>query len=147
MHHDRVVFHLLLCLSMADLGFCHVVWEYPTPRYAQHDRLKEHPCGSGGQLNDWNAATTTLQPGKQLLKFRETILHTGAPARIALTVGTDDHYSQYVLLDHIPHNEGAEMVDGAVMHAVEVEIPPVNCSVNKLWAAADSGDDGQVRTR
>eukprot|EP00961_Rhodomonas_salina_P184382 2489787-Rhodomonas_salina.2 len=124
----QIACNVVLLLSVFHTAVSHVVWKHPAPRYDRDDRSKAHPCGTGGQLNDWDAAVTTLSPGKQLLEFRETIVHNGAPSRIALTIENDSRYSDFVLMDHIPHNNGAPRVNGAVLHAVEVEIPPIDCS-------------------
>jgi hypothetical protein len=84
----------------------HAIWSSPAPRYAGTDKLMAWPCGVG-QTNNWNPETpvTKIHPGKQRLVFTETIDHPGAPFRIALSYETDDHYSNFVLLDHIPHND------------------------------------------
>lgn len=56
---------------------------------------------------------------------RETIVHAGAPYRLALTTGgSDNSYDNYVLLDHIPHCDGC----GAGLYSVEVVIPNWRCT-------------------
>ena len=49
----------------------------------------------------WNP----LSNHEELFQFRETINHNGAPYRVAFTFGNDTLYEEYVLYDHIPHND------------------------------------------
>jgi len=102
----------------------------PVPRFGEPTRLKEFPCGNG-QRNDWGATYTPLKPGIQDITWRETINHNGAPYRIALTVENDDHYDEFVLIDHIPHNDQGvtnENNPPGKYHRIKVNIPDVNCS-------------------
>lgn len=69
---------------------------------------------------------TTLAPGKQILKFEETISHTGAPFRIALSIGDDSNYDKFILVDHIPHNDATES-NPVKVYQYEVTIPDINC--------------------
>ena len=62
---------------------------------ARPDPCGPHPFESGPK--------TALHPGVNILRFEETITHTGAPFRIALAINTDASYDTYVLDDHIPH--------------------------------------------
>lgn len=50
-----------------------------------------YPCG-GIEFFGNGQSITTLQPGKQTLQFEETISHTGAPFRIALSIDSDSNY-------------------------------------------------------
>ena len=100
---------IVMCSLLVSLVQSHAIWSFPTPRYAGTDKLKAWPCGVG-LTNDWKPETpvTDIQPGKQRLRFTETINHQGAPFRVALSFNTDSEYSMHVLLDHIPHNDAIE---------------------------------------
>lgn len=41
-----------------------------------------------------------------------------------MSIGSDDNFDQQILIDHVPHNDNAETTD---MHAIEVEIPDIDC--------------------
>jgi len=100
---------------------------------SQHEEQgKPIRCGqvtpTGPQYNNFNAGGfTTLNVGANTLIFRETIVHRGAPFRIALSFGTDDGFNQYVLLDHIPHNP---LSYSQARYIVNVTVPDVNCRGN-----------------
>eukprot|EP00343_Euplotes_focardii_P010149 CAMPEP_0205826304 /NCGR_PEP_ID=MMETSP0206-20130828/28253_1 /ASSEMBLY_ACC=CAM_ASM_000279 /TAXON_ID=36767 /ORGANISM="Euplotes focardii, Strain TN1" /LENGTH=88 /DNA_ID=CAMNT_0053126117 /DNA_START=27 /DNA_END=290 /DNA_ORIENTATION=+ len=85
---------LLVALATLATSGAHVMWLWPEPRVdSDFGFQKQSPCGEG--LTDkWGADTpwTTMQPGRNTLKFRETIEHLGSPYRIAISVGTDANY-------------------------------------------------------
>jgi len=98
---------------------------FNSPRTSESG-LKTYPCGGISFFADGHPVTT-LNPGKQTLQFEETISHTGAPFRIALSIDSDDLFDQFVLVDHIPHNDAAES-NAVKIYQYEVTIPDVNCT-------------------
>jgi len=112
----------------------HALWMSPIPRFGEPTRLKQWPCGSG-QRDDWNATYTSIPPGPVDITFRETINHKGAPYRIALTIQNDSHYDEFVLYDHIPHNEqgstGEHDDPEGKWHRVTVRLPDIDCSMTR----------------
>lgn len=45
--------------------------------------------------------------------WKELVEHKGAPFRVALTYESDVHYDEFVLLDHIPHNDEGGILEGS----------------------------------
>lgn len=127
---ERDMYFVVALSFFLALGNAHALFMHPTPRHDGDDRLKQPPCGVG-LTDDWTAVYTDLTPGPMWVTFRETINHMGAPYRIALTVGSDSNYDNYVLLDHIPHNNKGNVTENnprGKWHKVQVTIPDVNCS-------------------
>lgn len=126
------VFALALVAGLVCHVAAHAVLIHPPPRLDSDLSLKEYPCGQNGQYNNpGTGAPTVLAPGTNYFTFRETVNHNGAPYRIAISFNDDDGYDQYVLLDHIGHND-----DGATneqtnprgkYHIVAVDVPDVAC--------------------
>ncbi|KAG2374762.1 hypothetical protein C9374_010506 [Naegleria lovaniensis] len=117
---------LICCLLRLSSQFVegHARWTYPSPRTSDAG-LKTYPCG-GIQFHGQGQPVTTLSPGKQILKFEETISHRGAPFRIALSINDDSSYDKYILIDHIPHNDATES-NPVKVYQYEVIIPDINC--------------------
>jgi len=116
-----------LVLALVD---AHAVLLSPAPRDVGTDRLQGSPCGQGLE-GDWRATSTTVAPGPLAVTFRETINHPGAPYRIALSVESDGRYDDFVLLDHVPHNDDGTVTDNGgrgKYHRVVVNIPDINCA-------------------
>ena len=104
----------------------HARWSFPPQRSQDNGSLTDWPCGLG--LTDAfgnGVPSTTISPGEMSVLFAETKLHPGAPYRIAFSHGGDGRYHDYVLFDHIPHNEEGEIPKE---HQVEILIPDVSCT-------------------
>jgi hypothetical protein len=82
---------------------CHVRWVSPKPR-SDNSGIKKYPCGNDAFWGN-GQPITTLKPGVNIVHYEETINHIGAPFRFALSVGNDNNYDKYILLDHLPHND------------------------------------------
>mmetsp|Transcript_8622 Transcript_8622/g.9799 ORF Transcript_8622/g.9799 Transcript_8622/m.9799 type:complete len:322 (+) Transcript_8622:27-992(+) len=125
---------LFVALATLVCAEAHVMWMWPEPREdSRFGFQKEYPCGEG--LRDkWDRQFTTMRPGRQTVKFRETVNHEGSPYRISISVGSDDHYDEHVLLDFIPHNANGSMFDHpdtprqGKWHDVDIVIPDIDCS-------------------
>ncbi|EFC38007.1 predicted protein [Naegleria gruberi] len=122
---QQLVF-LFLCIGMFMISSVsgHARWKYPTPRTSDSG-LKSYPCG-GVEFFGNGQPVTILQPGKQILQFEETISHTGAPFRIALSINSDSNYEKYILIDHIPHNDQSDSSSLKVYQYL-VDIPNIKC--------------------
>ena len=71
------------------------------------------------------APWTEVAPGPLTVTWRETISHSGAPVRFALSVGGDCEFESLVLLDHVPHND----VDPTpITYRHTINIPDVDCT-------------------
>lgn len=105
----------------------HCVISNPAARHDDDDQLKQYPCGVGLTAVYDGVPTTTLQVGRTEIRWRETISHTGAPYRLAMSFNDDSHYEDYVLLDQIPHNSQGSTSNGGKLHKVYVDIPDVKC--------------------
>ena len=124
---SSLLFSSLLFLSFfISLVSSHARWTFPPQRSDDNGGLKEWPCGEG--LTDAfgdGVPLTTISPGEMSVLFAETINHGGSPYRIALSHGGDGRYHDYVLFDHIPHNEEGTTPKE---HQVEILIPDVSCT-------------------
>lgn len=99
---------------------------YPQPR-SQETGIKSYPCGPDPFWGN-GQATTTLSPGEVTIRWEETISHRGAPFRMALSWGDDNKYDDYILLDHIPHNDaGSASYSSPKKYAYRIMIPDVQC--------------------
>lgn len=114
-------------LLSSTVASAHVVSKHPAPRLDSSNYLKQYPCGSGTQYNDFATGLTELSPGPNVFTFKETINHVGAPYRIAISAINDDQYDTHVLLDHIPHNDAGSTGGGGKLHAVQIEVPDIDC--------------------
>ena len=143
---------LFLLLSVVPIG-AHSRWKCPAPRNPETG-IKTGPCGpetNNFSLAEGSDSIIELQPGPLRVYFEESIYHTGAPFRIALSGdGTDDEVC--VLLDHIPHNDNLSsfpnIFDPATYtpYSVTINIPNVQCercSLHLVNPMTDKiGDDG-----
>ena len=109
----------------------HSRWSCPEPR-SSSTSIKDGPCGD--ETSTFLASSediVEIKPGPLRVVFEESIYHTGAPFRIALSGdGTDSEAC--TLLDHIPHNDFAERPNFRdestyTQYAVTIDIPDVNC--------------------
>ena len=83
-----------------------------------------------------------MSPGWQVVRFKETINHEGAPFRIALTIGgSDSRYSDFVLLDHIPHNDASSTTPKEYLVAVQIpDIACDHCALQLIQVMTDKFD-------
>eukprot|EP01118_Nematostelium_gracile_P001782 TRINITY_DN1184_c0_g1_i1.p1 TRINITY_DN1184_c0_g1~~TRINITY_DN1184_c0_g1_i1.p1 ORF type:complete len:304 (-),score=56.73 TRINITY_DN1184_c0_g1_i1:76-936(-) len=97
----------------------HTIWKYPLPRSSTSG--KEYPCPDPfWQTGDPH---TTLKPGIVTLEWEEYINHKGAPYRVALSYGDDNKFDDWILLDHVPHQDSS----GKNTYSFQIEIPNINC--------------------
>jgi hypothetical protein len=78
---------------------------------------------------------TTLQANSQVeIHFEETISHSGAPFRIALSYDDDTHFDELILQDHIPHNDlsGTWTDTNTKKYSYKITIPDVTCDTCTL---------------
>ena len=138
-------------------AMAHSRWKCPAPRNTDTG-IKTGPCGSDTNnfsTADGNTSVLELQPGPLRVYFEESIYHTGAPFRIALSGdGTDDEVC--ILLDHIPHNDDLSslpnLFDASTYtpYSITINIPDVQCDqcslhlVNPMTdkIGADGAPDG-----
>jgi len=126
---DREMFRIACLLFFVSLTYGHIRFGWPTARNQNTGIKGPYPCGPDAF---WGAgqATTTLNPGKVVVTLQETINHHGAPFRIALSPNDDTHYDQYILLDHVPHNDawGPNYgMDNPKGYTLEINIPDIDC--------------------
>jgi len=105
----------------------HARFGYPQARSSDTGIKGPYPCGNFAFWGD-GQPTSVLQPGKLNVSIGETVNHIGAPFRIALSIGSDDYYDRFVLLDHIPHNDaGSPSFEDPKPYMMEIEIPDIHC--------------------
>ena len=114
-----------MLLSLASSS--HSRFACPTAR-SSDTGIKNGPCGA--QLNQFSGEVTAIAPGPLTIHIEESVAHTGAPWRIALSLdGSDD--DACTLLDHIPHDDTSSPNYGieSTYHSLylTVEIPDVAC--------------------
>jgi uncharacterized integral membrane protein len=113
---------------------CHIAWQSPVPRNSDSGIKGPYPCGNEApKYGDTNNGytTTTYSPGGNIIYWHETINHHGAPFRIALSMSNNDNdYDQYILLDHLPHNDkdGGGSFASPKVYAYNLTLPDVACS-------------------
>eukprot|EP01122_Echinamoeba_exundans_P004337 TRINITY_DN14362_c0_g1_i1.p1 TRINITY_DN14362_c0_g1~~TRINITY_DN14362_c0_g1_i1.p1 ORF type:complete len:270 (+),score=25.08 TRINITY_DN14362_c0_g1_i1:3-812(+) len=112
---------LALCLLQLYLPAAHGHARLVCPRpRSDSASLKSGPCGD----QPTSGPLTTFRPGNNTIVFEETISHAGAPFRFALAFG--DEVYDYVLLDHVPHNDAS--VDTSLKpYRLNIEIPDIDC--------------------
>jgi hypothetical protein len=112
----------------------HSRWVCPKPR-SSDTGIKGGPCGAFDTDKMANVSTIVIKPGQLVVQWEESITHTGAPFRIALSSDgrdTDSTVSSTcVLLDHIPHNEKSDPVftkeSTYTLYTLTIDIPDVKC--------------------
>merc|ERR1719203_823179 len=112
---------LLGVVAMTRPSTAHMKFVYPPPREDKAN-IKAGPCGD----SDFSIGEVTeLAPNSVVrLEIIETIYHSGAPYRIALSGVSNDSYSDCILLNHVPqHTSNAK----ATLF-IDLEIPDVDCS-------------------
>jgi hypothetical protein len=114
---------LLLLATKIALIAGHAMWTCPAPR-VQDSFLKQGPCGGPGFGNITDTPQVTINPGPFTVIYQETVFHTGAPFRIALSQPGVDNFEECILLNHIPHNDNGA---GGQYYAVTVNIPDFYC--------------------
>jgi len=110
----------LFSLLFIALACGHIRWVHPTPR--SQTAGKSYPCpdpffGAGQQVN-------TIAPGLFQLQWEEFVNHPNTPFRIALSVGDDSNYDNWILVDHLPHMGYS---GGSAMFYYNITIPDINC--------------------
>jgi len=116
---------LLVVFSFIGLSLGHMRFDYPVARSPDFGIKGPYPCGPYGFWDEGDAVTT-LSPGVVTLHFSEIVNHIGAPFRIALSVGNDSNYDDWVLLDHLGHND-VQLVANTKYYAYNITIPDINC--------------------
>jgi hypothetical protein len=112
----------------------HSRWKCPKPR-SPDTGIKGGPCGAFDTDKMSNVSTIVIKPGPLVVQWEESITHTGAPFRIALSSDgrdTDSSVSSScVLLDHIPHNKKSDPVFARestyTVYTLTIDIPDVKC--------------------
>jgi len=138
-------------LTQFQCVFCHMRWKCPAPRSPEVG-IKIGTCGGPGYDNDFTSfgEPIDISPGPLRVVFEEAVAHVGAPVRISLSGNSTDDES-CLLLDHIPHNEEADIPDISnpetyVPYVITLEIPDVSCERCSLHLANPMtdkiGDDG-----
>jgi hypothetical protein len=141
--HLRSRLLLLVCCFPAVAVQAHARFKCPSPRSADTG-IKTGPCGD--QTNDFSlssdgAAILEIAPGPMRIELEESISHTGAPFRIALSSDGSDDDGVCVLLDHIPHNDNPasrpQYLDESTYtpYSITIEIPDVYCEKCSLHMA------------
>jgi hypothetical protein len=117
--------HAVVVLSVVD---AHMRFEYPPARSSSTGIKEPYPCGEEGFFDPAHPVTT-LQPGPNVFKFHESIAHTGAPMRVAISMGDDSGFDEHVLLAHVPHNDAISGVFGLTSYEFSfvVDVPDVQC--------------------
>jgi len=74
-----------------------------------------------------------IAPGKQTIQFRGSVnpdekSHDSSPFRVALSIGGDDDFDKYVLVDHVPHNNLEVINKTTVYYNYTITIPNINCT-------------------
>jgi hypothetical protein len=127
---------LLLAVALLPmLVNSHSRWACPKPR-SSDTGIKQGPCGSFDTDKMSNISTLVIKPGPLVVQWEESIAHTGAPFRIALSSDGRDTdtsvSSSCVLLDHIPHNDKSDPVytneSTYTLYSMTIDIPDVQCN-------------------
>lgn len=124
----------------------HMRFAFPAPRSSSTGIKEPYPCGDEGFF-DAAHPVTVLQPGPQVFRFHETIAHTGAPMRLAISMGDDNGFDEHVLMSHVPHNDAISGVFGLTSYdfSFVVDVPDVQCdrcSMQVLSIMTDKIKDG-----
>ena len=144
----------ILCPSswfhVVTLVQAHSRWVCPPPRNPD-TAIKTGPCGSETNVFSTSNIPFTIEPGPLLVQWEESIHHTGAPFRIALSQeGSDDE--PCLLLDHIPHFDAVPEFPifgndtTYTLYSLTIDIPDIQCDSCSLHLANPMtdkiGDDG-----
>lgn len=106
-------------------AYSHFRLVYPTARN-QESGIKDYPCGSDSFFGS-GQNITILKPGITTIRWEETISHAGAPFRIAISIEDDLKYDQFILVDHIPHNDqGSASFESPKPYEFNITIPNIN---------------------
>jgi hypothetical protein len=112
-----VIFLFALLFATA---YGHSAFTCPVARSTDTGIKGPYPCGSYPET-----APTIVPPGPYTFTIYETISHSGAPWRIALSIGNDSNFDSYILWDHIPHMFQSETPKNI---AFNINIPNINCT-------------------
>ena len=125
---------LLLLLLPLSSSHAHSRWSCPEPR-SLDTGIKSGPCGDETNIfsidNNDDGELIEIAPGPLRVTFFESVHHTGAPFRIALSNDGSDTTKQCILLDHIPHNDccSPNIMDETsyTPYVITITIPNVSC--------------------
>jgi len=123
------VISILCVLVFVGFSSAHIRLETPTPRSQETGIKGPYPCGNFPFFGT-GQAITTIKPGPYTIRWGEAINHIGAPFRIALSPANDTLYDQYILYDHIPHNDqwGSQYsMDKPKPYELDIVIPDIDC--------------------
>lgn len=126
---------IVFCLMVWSVN-CHQRLVCPRPE-STDSGIKSGPCST--ENNPFEANYMDVVPGPMTIKFEETIYHREAPTIVSLNeYGKAD--ATCLLLDHIPHNDAAQMDLGPdcwitgypigrcpAQHYLTVNIPDIKC--------------------
>jgi hypothetical protein len=128
----------------------HSRWVCPPPRNPD-TAIKTGPCGTETNVFTKVDIPLNIEPGPLLVQWEESIYHTGAPFRIALSQdGSDD--DPCILIDHIPHFDDVTTFpifgndSTYILYSLTIDIPDIQCDSCSLHLANPMtdkiGDDG-----
>ena len=129
----------------------HARWVCPPPRNPDTG-IKSGPCGlETNVFTTDDSPISSIEPGPLLVQWEESIHHTGAPFRIALSQdGSDDE--PCILIDHIPHFDAVTTFpifgndSTYILYSLTIDIPDIQCDSCSLHLANPMtdkiGDDG-----
>lgn len=149
-------------LFLVHLGtvHCHARWKCPLPRdekdtngkhiVMENTGNKEGACGP--QSGNWGfGSVTTLAPGWTTFVWEESINHKGSPFRVAVL--DQNEIQRIVLLDHIPHDDGAKptpYIEKTYQeYKISINIPDIsckNCTLQLLYIMTDKSVNCGVET-
>jgi hypothetical protein len=98
----NIAVFIMVCVGSV---LAHARWKYPVARSTDTGIKGPYPCGYESFFGPNQAVTTLTANSVVTLQWEETISHTGAPFRIALSYDDDSKYDKIILFDHIPHND------------------------------------------
>jgi hypothetical protein len=117
---------IMVCVGSV---LAHARWKYPVARSTDTGIKGPYPCGYESFFGPNQAVTTLTANSVVTLQWEETISHTGAPFRIALSYDDDSKYDKIVLFDHIPHNDqGGGDFSNPKGYSLNFTIPDISCS-------------------
>ena len=157
---------LMLCGTLLSLMLLlpftagHARWKCPLPRdekdengkHIRFDNTGNKVGACGPQSGNWGFGTVAkVSPGWNTFVWEESISHEGSPFRLAILDEKEE--AKVVLLDHIPHWNGAKPTANVektyVEYKMSVNIPDVNCtqcSLQLLYVMTDKSTKCGIKT-
>lgn len=115
----------LLFAILVPLCLAHSRWTSPASRNTASGIKGPYPCGNSALDGFFAGQTVTdLAPGPVTLSFLDTVYHSGAPYRIALSIDDDSNYDRHLLLDQVPHYSASSPAS----YTATITIPNINCT-------------------